>query len=454
VKRKSIYVSPYILIPVIFSGIVVLALIVNYLITSHYLRTGVEHLSPMIWFGAATALVTFALSFQILRIILKPIIRFVKTTEKLPVMTQAPSPDDALRSPDNIEHLHRVLDQVATILGKVEARELFPEIIGQSKVIREVFGQIMKVAPTDATVLISGESGTGKELVATGIYEQSTRRGKPFVKLNCVAIPEGLLESELFGHEKGAFTGAIAQKKGKFELADGGTIFLDEIGDMPLSTQAKLLRVLQERTFERVGGTSPLQVDVRFIAATNKNLPEMVKAGTFREDLFYRINVFSLQLPPLRERREDIPVLVEHFLRSTGKAAQVSTPTMQLLLGYPWPGNVRELQNVIERAAVIAEGTIEPAHLPLYFRNEMKVLGTSEGPENSISLDDRIAQIEKSMIIEAMTRAGGVQIRAAQLLGINQRSLWHRIKKHNIDVPSLKKTTKYVGAATNFEGDA
>ena len=438
-KRKSIYVSPYILIPVIFSGIVVLALIVNYLITSHYLRTGVEHLSPMIWFGAASVVIVFVVSFLILRIILKPITRFVKTTEKLPVMTQAPLPDDASRSPDNIEHIHRVLDQVATILGKVEARELFPEIIGQSRVIREIFGQIMKVAPTDATVLISGESGTGKELVAAGIYTQSTRRGRPFVKLNCVAIPEGLLESELFGHEKGAFTGAIAQKKGKFELADGGTIFLDEIGDMPLATQAKLLRVLQERTFERVGGTSPLQVDVRFIVATNKNLTEMVKAGTFREDLFYRINVFALHLPPLRERREDIPVLVEHFLASAEKAAQISPQTMQLLLGYPWPGNVRELQNIIERAAVIAEGTIEPSHLPAYFRNEMKVLGTSEGPDNLISLDDRIAQIEKGMIIEAMTRAGGVQIRAAQLLGINQRSLWHRIKKYNIDVPSLKK---------------
>ena len=438
-KRKIIYVSTYILIPAIFSGIVILALIVNYLIMSHYLRMGAEADLQIIRFSAATGVVTFVISFLLLRIILKPITRFVKTAEKLPVMIQTPPSDKTDLSPDNIEHIQRVLDQVATILGKVEARELFPEIIGQSRVIREVFGQIMKVAPTDATVLISGESGTGKELVAAGIYKQSARRGKPFVKLNCVAIPEGLLESELFGHEKGAFTGAIAQKKGKFELANGGTIFLDEIGDMPLSTQAKLLRVLQERTFERVGGTSPLQVDVRFIAATNKNLPEMVKAGTFREDLFYRINVFALHLPPLRERREDIPVLVEYFLGSAEKTAQVPPQTMQLLLGYAWPGNVRELQNVIERAAVIAEGTIEPAHLPSYFRNEIKVLGTSDGPENSISLDDRLAQIEKGIIIEAMTRAGGVQIRAAELLGINQRSLWHRIKKHSIEVPSLKK---------------
>jgi transcriptional regulator with PAS, ATPase and Fis domain len=428
-KRRSIYVSPYILIP---------AIMIHHW-TFGDPRTGVEGVLRAIRYGAVTALLTFVISFLILKIILKPITRFVKATEKLPVMAQAPLSQGAASNPENIEHIQRVLDQVATILGKVEARELFPEIIGQSKVIREVFGQIMKVAPTDATVLISGESGTGKELVAAGIYKQSTRRGKPFVKLNCVAIPEGLLESELFGHEKGAFTGAIAQKKGKFELADGGTIFLDEIGDMPISTQAKLLRVLQERTFERVGGTSPLQIDVRFIVATNKNLQDMVKAGTFREDLFYRINVFALHLPKLCERREDIPALVEHFLGSAEKAAQVSPQTMQLLLVYSWPGNVRELQNVIERAAVIAEGIIEPAHLPSYLRNEMKVPGTSEKPENSISLDDRLAQIEKGMIIEAMTRAGGVQIRAAQLLGINQRSLWHRIKKHNIDVPSIKK---------------
>jgi len=208
---------------------------------------------------------------------------------------------------------------------------------------------------------------------------------------------------------------------------------------MPPATQAKLLRVLQERIFERVGGTKPIRVDVRFIAATNKNLPEMVKAGTFREDLYYRINVFSLQLPPLRERREDIPFLVERFLGSSDKAVHVSPQTMQLLLGYSWLGNVRELQNAIERAAVIAEGTVEPAHLPAYFREEMKASQCNEGRGNASSLDDRLGEIEKGMIIEALTRAGGVQVRAAELLGINQRSLWHRIKKHNIDIPSLRK---------------
>ena len=437
-KRKSIHVSPYLLIPLIFSGIVILALILHHLAFGDP-RTGAEGVLRAVRYGALTALATFGISFLILRIILSPITRFVKTTENLPVMIQTASSDNAPHSPENIEHIQRVLDQVATILSKVEARELFPGIVGQSRAMREIFGQILKVAPTDSTVLISGESGTGKELVATAIFEHSARREKPFVRINCVAIPEGLLESELFGHEKGSFTGAVSQKKGKFELADGGTIFLDEIGDMPPATQAKFLRVLQERVFERVGGAKPIRVDVRFIAATNKNLPEMVKAGIFREDLFYRINVFSLRLPPLRERRDDIPALVEHFLGSARKTARVSPGAMQLLLGHPWPGNVRELQNAIERAAVIAEDAIEPFHLPPELRGGAGAPANTGGRDEGKSLDERLAEIEKGMIIEAITRAGGVQVRAAELLGINQRSLWHRIKKHNIDVASLKK---------------
>ena len=253
-----------------------------------------------------------------------------------------------------------------------------------------------------------------------------------------MAIPEGLLESELFGHEKGAFTGAFTRKKGKFEMADGGAIFLDEIGDMPPTTQAKLLRVLQEKEFERVGGTQPVRVDVRFITATNKNLPEMIKTGSFREDLFYRLNVFSLHLPPLRERREDIPFLIEHFLERSGKELTVSQRAMQLLLGYNWPGNIRELQNVIERAAVFAEGTIEAAHLPAALTGEVSALSDEKGGDEK-QLDERLGEIEKGMIIEAITRAGGIQTRAAEMLGINPRSLWHRIKKYGIDVSSLKK---------------
>ena len=437
-KRKDFRISPYILIPVIFSGISLLTVIVTYRVTSGCLERGIEPVTQLLYLGTAAVIISVACSYLILALILKPITKFVRNARRLPVLAHPPENADERSRPDDIEHIHKVLDQVANLLGKVEARELFPEIIGQSRAMRGIFGQILKVAPTDATVLITGESGTGKELVATSLYEHSLRKGKPFVTINCVAIPEGLLESELFGHEKGAFTGAVAQKKGKFEMADGGAIFLDEIGDMPPTTQAKLLRVLQEKEFERVGGTQPVRVDVRFITATNKNLPEMIKTGSFREDLFYRLNVFSLHLPSLRERREDIPFLIEHFLERSGKELTVSQRAMQLLLGYNWPGNIRELQNVIERAAVFAEGTIEAAHLPAALTGEVSALSDEKGGDEK-QLDERLGEIEKGMIIEAITRAGGIQTRAAEMLGINPRSLWHRIKKYGIDVSSLKK---------------
>jgi transcriptional regulator with GAF, ATPase, and Fis domain len=438
VKKRNFYVNLYILIPGIFSGIALLAVMISYRITAHYLEIGIDPVSPLAWLGIFTIVITFACSFLILGFILTPIFRFVREAEKFKVFSKASNKADGTEEQkEEIARIHQVLDQVTTILSNVEARENFPDIIGQSRAMRGILGQVMKVAPTDTTVLISGESGTGKELVATAIYEQSLRKDKPFVKLNCVAIPEGLLESELFGHEKGSFTGAGAQKKGKFELADGGTIFLDEIGDMPLATQAKLLRVLQEREFERVGGTKPIQVDVRFIAATNKKLSDMVKAGTFRDDLYFRLNVFSLHLPPLRERIEDIPHLIERLLEKSGKAVTVSSGALQKLLGYPWPGNIRELQNVIERASVIADEVIEPPHLPTEIRKSDGA--SAERTDDGKSLDERLGEIERGIIIEAMTRAGGVQVKAAQILGINQRSLWHRIKKYGIDAPSLKK---------------
>jgi transcriptional regulator with PAS, ATPase and Fis domain len=322
----------------------------------------------------------------------------------------------------------------------MDARHFFPDIIGESMAMRGLLSLIRKVSPTDSTVLVLGESGTGKELVGTSIHENSNRKNKPFIKLNCAAIPAELLESELFGHEKGAFTGATKFKPGKFDMADGGTIFLDEIGDMPIGLQAKILRVLQEREFYRVGGSSTIKVDVRIIASTNKNLERMVQDGTFREDLFYRLNVFTLHLPPLRERKEDIPLLVDYFLQKTSKNVDISSVALQMLVAFPWPGNVRELKNTIESAAVIAEnGYIEPAQL------SNKITAVFDGNDRSdlripvnIPLDERLGEIEKSMIIEALRKTGGIQVRATELLGINQRSLWHRIKKYNIDVKSLK----------------
>src|SRR5271156_4488403 len=237
----------------------------------------------------------------------------------------------------------------------------FEQIIGNSLALESVFGEVERVAPTDSTVLIQGETGTGKELIARAIHNISSRCGRPFVKLNCAAIPFDLLESELFGHEKGAFTGAIAQKIGRFELADKGTLFLDEVGDIPLALQPKLLRVLQEQEFERLGSTRTHQVDVRLVAATNRNLIEMVKRGEFRSDLYYRLNVFPIPLPPLRERREDIPALVEHFVeiyaRRMGKQIDpVSAETMSALISHTWPGNIRELQNSIERSVILSTG--------------------------------------------------------------------------------------------------
>jgi transcriptional regulator with GAF, ATPase, and Fis domain len=387
--------------------------------------------------------VSFLISLAVIRLILEPVSRFIRKAESLPVYPKSPA-DDAPQPRDAIEHFTQVFNQITSILSKVEAKELFPGIVGQSTVMRGIFTQILKVARTDSTVLISGESGTGKELVAAGLFEHSFRRDKPFIKLNCVAIPEGLLESELFGHEKGAFTGATAQKIGKFELAHEGTIFLDEIGDMPLPTQAKLLRVLQEKEFERVGGNQTIRVDVRFIAATNKNLLEMVKQGTFREDLYYRLNVFSIHLPPLRERKEDIPVLVQHFLEQMANPVTLSPQSLQLLTAYSWPGNVRELQNTLERAAVLTDTeSIEPPQLPDHITGVIPnhVL---QNPESSLSrpIDDRLDEVEKGLIIEALSRMGGVQVKAAELLGINQRSLWHRIKKLGIDVETLKHQQK------------
>jgi transcriptional regulator with PAS, ATPase and Fis domain len=442
VKRRKISINPYILIPATFSGISVLILIVAFRLSAYYARSGGISDQQILGLAIVAAAFSFACSFVILRFILNPVTRFVKTARTLPALSHTPDAD-ASGDLEQIEEMHRMLDRVTTVLSRIDAKQLFPGIVGQSRAMRAVFGQIMKVAPTDTTVLITGESGTGKELAAQAIYENSLRKDRPFIKINCVAIPEGLLESELFGHERGAFTGAIAQKKGKFELADGGTIFLDEIGDMPAATQAKLLRVLQEKEFDRVGGSQTISVDVRIIAATNKNLAGLVKTGIFREDLFYRLNVFNIHLPALRDRREDIPMLTDHFLGLSGKSAGFSSTAMELLLSVRWPGNVRELQNVVERAAIMAEeGIIEPGHLPAGLFGELPPAFASGTADETRPLDDQLAEMEKGMILEALNRAGGIQSRAAQTLGINQRSLWHRIKKYNIDVSTFKNPEK------------
>ena len=318
--------------------------------------------------------------------------------------------------------------------------------MARAKSCAGVFNQIVKVAPRESTVLLTGETGTGKELIARSIHQHSRRQDKPFIAINCAAIPEGLLESELFGHEKGAFTGANSRKPGKLELADGGTLFLDEIGDMPLETQAKVLRSIEENTIERVGAIKPIKVNVRFIAATNRNLEKMVETGLFRQDLFYRLNVFPILLPPLRHRREDIPLLAEKFLNEMEKRPHISSESLQLLMTNDWPGNVRELKNALESAAVLAGNTILPSNLPFSFtRNEDISSAPGLQPDDhagktggGTGLDQRIKSFERSIIVDALRRSGGVQVKAAAILGIKERSLWHRIKKHQINIAEFK----------------
>jgi transcriptional regulator with PAS, ATPase and Fis domain len=439
-KKKYITISLYIIIPFTLSGLSLLWIILTDRLVRSYSKFMSDSWSFALW-GLTVVVASYIITLLIIWVVLKPVRKFVKTAESLPVYPK--KMEEEVKTKDDIERFERVFDQITTILTKVEAKELFPGMVGQSRIMRGVFTQIIKVAPTDSTVLILGESGTGKELVAAGIYEHSLRKGKPFIKINCVAIPESLLESELFGHEKGAFTGAVSQKIGKFESAHGGTIFLDEIGDMPLTTQAKLLRVLQEKEFERVGGTKTIKVDVRFIIATNKNLPDMVRKGQFRDDLYYRIHVFSIYLPPLRERREDIPYLVDHFLTLNPKDVEISPSALQVVAAYSWPGNIRELQNTMERAAVLTDtGTIEPVHLALQVPGMTAADASHDQAIDVLTVDDRLEEVEKGMIIEALTRTGGVQVKAAEILGINQRSLWHRIKKHGIDTESFKNLQK------------
>ena len=442
-KHSRFYISLYVIIPFIFTGFSILAAIVSFRLTKYALARGTDPAQPVFWFILIIALLAYVSGFAVVRLILKPVENFIAKASKLPAFSASSKKGKKDWSVDKIQQFTNVFDQVASVLSRMDARHFFPAIIGESLAMRGLLSLIRKVAPTESTVLILGESGTGKELVASSIHENSDRSDQPFIKLNCAAIPEELLESELFGHEKGAFTGATKFKPGKFDMANRGTIFLDEIGDMPLNLQAKILRVLQEQEFYRVGGSRTIRVDVRVIASTNKNLEEMVGEGTFREDLFYRLNVFTLHLPPLRERKEDIPLLVEFFLENLPRKqkVEISSVALQMLMAFSWPGNIRELKNVIESAAVIAEnGYIEPAQLP------GKITGAfnQQSPEvklpTNIPLDERLKEIEKSMIIEALRKTGGVQVRATELLGISQRSLWHRIKKYDIDAKGLKNT--------------
>ena len=345
-------------------------------------------------------------------------------------ITKPLSPEQIKLAIQKASQHKNLLNENRYLRSEVSQRYNFEQLIGRSPQMRRVYEMIDRVAPTNATVLIQGESGTGKELVARAIHYRSPRKDKPFVKVNCAALPEDLLESELFGHERGAFTGAVSKREGRFELADRGTLLLDEISETSPAFQAKLLRVLQEQEFERVGGSKTIKVDVRVIATTNKDLKQAIREGKFREDLYYRLNVLPIYLPPLRERKEDIPLLVQHFLekysRQNGlRIKSLSKKCLDMMMQYEWPGNVRELENVIERAVVMSEGeTIFPENISL----------SSPVQKMSLSFPEEITleEMEKRLILHTLQRTGGNRTEAAKILGISVRTVRNKLKKYGM----------------------
>ena len=338
----------------------------------------------------------------------------------------------------------QLVEQNDQLRSELKNRYRIGNIIGQSKIMDDVFQSVLQVCKSKATVLLRGESGTGKELIARAIHYNSPRVKEPFIKVNCAALPETLLESELFGHERGAFTGATQLRKGRFELADRGTLFLDEIGDLSSATQVKLLRILQEKRFERLGGTRTLSVDIRLVAATHRDLESAIREGRFREDLYYRLNVVPIFLPPLRERQEDIPLLIDHFLsrcnKENDKNVRIAPDVLRVMIQYHWPGNVRELENCIERMVIMSDNPeisfrSMPGSMATYFRDVQRVIpgGGMEKP----TLRTTVVKMEREKMVEALKKCGWVQSRAARQLGITQRQFGYKMKKYKINRPSL-----------------
>jgi Nif-specific regulatory protein len=337
------------------------------------------------------------------------------------------------------EEVQKLQEENQRLHNELKTQHRPNSIVGNSHAMLEIYALIDKVCNAPTTVILLGESGVGKEKVAQAIHYNSNRADKPFVKVNCAALPESLIESELFGYERGAFTGAAASRKGRFELADGGSLFLDEIGDLPLHVQTKILRVIQEKEFERIGGTETIPVDVRIITATNRNLELLMKEGKFREDLYYRLNVFPIMVPPLRERKSDIMLLADYFTEKYGKElgkniTRISTPAIDMLMSYHWPGNVRELENCIERSVILStDGVIHSYHLPPSLQ-----MASDSGEGKKGTLKEMISNIEKEVIVEELKRSRGNMSKAARALGITERIMGLRVEKFGIDLKRLK----------------
>jgi DNA-binding NtrC family response regulator len=367
---------------------------------------------------------------------------------------------DYLSKPFDVEELRLIVERALTnqelqrevkqLRAQVVQRYAFHNLIGKSPSMQGIYSKIEQVADSRTTVLITGESGTGKELVAKALHYNSSRRERPFVALNCAALPETLIESELFGHEKGSFTDATARRVGQFELAHTGTLFLDEIGDLSAMTQAKLLRVLQEREFTRVGGVQSIKVDVRILTATNKNLEELVRKGQFREDLYYRVNVIALYLPPLRERGEDVPLLAKHFLakrieEDNRPPQEFSKDAVDLLSRYPWPGNVREMENIIEQAFIWSKGSdiITPEHLPIILKEDSRSSSLRDDTlAGRLSLEKAVMEFEREIILDALKRTNYIQTHAANILGISRRMLKYRMDTLGIGRPDQEGSSE------------
>ncbi len=353
-------------------------------------------------------------------------------------LTKPFSPDELMLRVNHLLQLKQAREQNEYLLEEIRSEFSGYEIIGACAEMKKIYAVLAKVSRSGSTVLIQGESGTGKELMARFVHYNSKRGKGPFIKVNCASLAEGVLESELFGHEKGAFTGSIRQRKGRFELADQGTLFLDEIGDLAPQVQVKLLRVLQEGEIERVGGEHTLRVDVRVIAATNRDLSEMVRKGEFREDLFYRLNVIPVRLPPLRKRKEDIPELVHFFLKrlaaeNNRRKISINKDAMQTLIDYPWPGNIRELENVLERSVVLCDtDRITLNELPFIQETSPSLEERKQMLNLRGNLDDRLAELEKQLLVEAMQEAKGVKTRAARALGIKTSTLYYKLEKYGL----------------------
>jgi|GEM_PF-2858542 len=451
---SEIRISIYILIPFIWGLFSIFAYIISFQVSDLFWETdkfSIIHYSA----GSLIFCVSFFVGFFILKFVLKPteelLSKLKQESERTGFNQDIEDSDfERLKNKSRVKFFSDELGEFRKVFSRISdgsdiktLQEQFPDIIFKSREMAFVLRQVLKVAPADAGVLILGESGTGKELIADAVHGKSMRKDRPFIKINCGAISPNLLESELFGHEKGAFTGAVTARKGCFERSDGGSLFLDEIGEMPLDVQVKLLRVLQNGEYQRVGGQTTHRADVRIISASNKNLEEMVDQGRFREDLFYRLNVFNINMPPLNERSGDLELLAAYFAENSGK--HVSETTLAFLKSHVWKGNIRELENRIKKAGICSDNNfLEKKDFDLSGDTDKKKLSLKSGTrvllpdKDNFDLNEELNRIEIYFIVNALNKNNGVQTRAAESLGIKPRSLWNRIKKYGINVGEFK----------------